>query len=63
MNQRIRQLAEQAGINLPDDTDFNGHIYRNRLEIFAQLIVRECAEICLENNDHKNILRHFDLYQ
>jgi len=23
------------------------------------LIVRECAEICLEANDHKNILRHF----
>ena len=26
---------------------------------FAELIVRECAEICLEDNDHKNILRHF----
>ena len=26
---------------------------------FAELIVRECAEICLEANDHKNILRHF----
>jgi hypothetical protein len=25
----------------------------------AELIVRECAEICLEANDHKNILRHF----
>lgn len=23
------------------------------------LIVQECAEICLEANDHKNILRHF----
>jgi hypothetical protein len=28
-------------------------------EKFAELIVRECAEICLEANDHKNILRHF----
>ncbi len=26
---------------------------------FAELIVRECAEICLEANDHKNILKHF----
>ena len=25
----------------------------------TELIVRECAEICLEANDHKNILRHF----
>lgn len=28
---------------------------------FAELIVRECAEICLEANDHKNILRHFGI--
>jgi hypothetical protein len=26
---------------------------------FAELLVKECAEICLEANDHKNILQHF----
>ena len=48
MNERIRELAEQAGIELPDDSVYNGHIYRNSLERFAQLIVRECADICIE---------------
>jgi hypothetical protein len=28
---------------------------------FAKLIVGECAEICLEANDYKNILRHFGM--
>lgn len=31
------------------------------LDCHAELIVRECAEICLEANDHKNILRHFGI--
>ena len=50
MNKRITELAIEAGI------------YTNKSEMlhkFAELIVRECAEICLEANDHKNILRHF----
>lgn len=42
MNERIRLLAEQAGIELPNDSVYNGHIYRNSLERFAQLIVKEC---------------------
>jgi hypothetical protein len=25
----------------------------------VELIIRQCAEICLEANDHDNILRHF----
>ncbi len=44
MNQRIKKLAEQAGINLPDDSAYNGHIYNNAVERFAQLIVAECLE-------------------
>jgi len=42
MNERIKQLAEQAGIKLPDDSEYNGHIYRNTIEKFSRLIVREC---------------------
>ena len=52
MNERIRLLAEQAGIELPDDSIYNGHIYRNSLERFAQLIVRECAKIADEPTSH-----------
>ena len=46
MNERIKQLAEQAGIVLPKDSEYNGHIYRNTIEKFSRLIVRECMEWC-----------------
>ena len=63
MNERIRELAEQAGITTNLDTDFYEKDMTKWVdyfsEKFAELIVRECAEICLEANDHKNILRHF----
>ena len=55
MNEKIEKLAEQCGI-------IGGDIYEDRVvdyEKFAELIILECAEICLEANDHKNILRHF----
>lgn len=42
MNQRIKELAEQAG----DDWDHTLEEDRKFLEKFAQLIVRECADIC-----------------
>ena len=39
MNERIRQLAEQAGFAYePSET----------LQKFAELIVRECAELCTD---------------
>ena len=45
MNERIKELAEQAGITLPADTEYNGHIYRNALEKFANSIIAECQYI------------------
>jgi uncharacterized protein YutE (UPF0331/DUF86 family) len=45
MNERIRQLAEQAGIyklNLSDETEYW------IIEKFAELIVQKCADICME---------------
>ena len=65
MNERIKQLAEQAGATVITThgmeyvVDGCYVIGPARLEKFAELIVRECAEICLEANDHKNILQHF----
>ena len=60
MNKRIIELADEAAkfsaiLALP--TGESGD--KLFVEKFAELIVRECAEICLEANDHKNILRHF----
>ena len=42
MNDRIRQLAEQAG------WDNHHSKFDTRIEKFAELIVRECADICME---------------
>lgn len=61
MNERIKQLLGQAYDEAVPETwttlssEQLGRVY----DKFAELIVRECAEICLEANDHKNILRHF----
>ena len=56
MNKRLIELYDQATI-----LEGNGDYVAGELDPlkFAELIVRECAEICLEANDHKNILRHF----
>ena len=61
MNERIKQLAEQAGIVIPKDSEYNGHIYRNSIEKFAELIVRECANIALreDHDPYECILAHF----
>jgi hypothetical protein len=64
MNERIRELAEQAGIVIPKDSEYNGHIYRNSIEKFAQLIVRECANRVdyweSRQGEHtEDLLKHF----
>ena len=55
MNERIRKLAEQSGLNIPLDTEYNGHIYRHALEKFAKLIVSECVDICQDIDGEDNI--------
>ena len=58
MNNKIKELADQAGFGLRRD----GEIYTSRLEHlpitedlakFAELIVRECANHCDLLLDHK----------
>ena len=46
MNNTIQKLAEKAGIKLPEETAYNGHIYTRSIEKFAELIIQEC-EIAL----------------
>jgi len=53
MNERIKQLAEQAGLEFDDDEalEFGKQIYyvtKEDMEKFAELIVRECAEQIIE---------------
>ena len=43
MNERIQQLAEQAGITSNNLSD--GNMSHNDLAKFAELIVRECADV------------------
>ena len=52
MNERIRELAIQSGLNAPYGSDHEGlqdFDYRK----FAELIVRECANHCDLLLDHK----------
>ena len=56
MNERIRQLAEQARKNEPFECSYTKDQW---LEKFAELIVRECSRICGSQADQRNILKHF----
>jgi hypothetical protein len=58
MNERIRELAIQAG--LPTALDY----HQKRYEKFAELIVRECADIATINAHQYQppgdfVLKHF----
>ena len=61
MNERIRELAEQAGIvfwEMSGDVDWR-QANRENLDKFAELIVRECALQCIHNEDMDRIEKHF----
>ena len=48
MNERIRELVRQAGL---DDADFPIENWDNvPLAKFAELIVKECASVCENSN-------------
>jgi hypothetical protein len=57
MNERIKQLAEQAGYE--KDMFGIGHWDMPECKKFAELIVRECALQCNHNDDMDRILEHF----
>lgn len=61
MNDTVYNLARQAGFRYIPSEDIGWTGDCNDIEKLAELIVRECAEICLEANDHENILKHFGL--
>lgn len=67
MTKRIKELAEEAGYDVvyyePDHYNPNG-VYLGegfdfgQLSNFAELIIRECADIALKNG---NIREHFNI--
>jgi hypothetical protein len=67
MNERIRELAEQAGLLGPSSRVGNSH---EATEKFAELIVRECASVGYESsysecalNVSNKILEHFGVQE
>jgi hypothetical protein len=59
LNEQIRELAEQAGFVLWKDESYNSgdfidwsSSYDNELKKFAELIVRECLNICEDMGDN-----------
>lgn len=51
MNERIKELAEQAGLQPFEDCG-PGYVYK--MEKFAELIVRKCASIALKSGSVPN---------
>lgn len=50
MNERIKELAEQAGIHLDDNGDiiWSKTRYNSEVEKFAELIIEKCGEVADE---------------
>ena len=69
MNERIKQLARQANIGLFEDKSFGWNVIAGtdqHLEKFAELIVRECADVATINAHQwatpgTYVLNHFKL--
>ena len=68
MNQRMKELAEQLGYNVNfepsiDETDREYQVVSNDFaEKFAELIVKECAEVVYSRSGHarpQDLLEHF----
>ena len=52
MNERIKELAEQAGMIIGDASNFDMTKFMPKEVKFAELIVQECLNICEEMGDN-----------
>ena len=59
MNDRIKQLAEQAGMIVGDAGEFDMAKFMPKEVKFAELIVRECATLAFDTGGPNGILEHF----
>jgi hypothetical protein len=59
MNERIKELAEQAGLEFDDDLALEPepiyYITQKELEKFAELLIRKCAQICFSESKGHNM--------
>lgn len=68
MNERIKELADRLWRVHPKDIDAMGlktrtEFYEHELKKFAELIVRECADVCSNVLDYHAILEKFGVEQ
>ena len=62
MNERIKKLAEQASHQSPDGYPVTIPYSKDFAKKFAELIVRECAEVAADHNAldiYEEIREHF----
>jgi hypothetical protein len=60
MNERIKELAKQAVLQTNEVFDQNGKDYSEIvMEKFAELIVRECADMVMNDENAFDIMKHF----
>jgi hypothetical protein len=67
MNERIKQLAEQANANELSYAYYRGEkrpenavtLHSVDLEKFAELIERECADLVADDDNAFDVLKHF----
>ena len=52
MNERIKELAEQASHQSPDGYPVTIPYSKDFAEKFAELIVRECVQVCADRGAH-----------
>lgn len=50
MNERIRELAEQAGFTANDEQKVFLQVYEQELKKFAELIIRECLSYAKDDD-------------
>ena len=50
MNKRIKELAQKAGVSFLMEDDHSMVMNGKDLEMFAELIVRECADVVADIN-------------
>lgn len=63
MNSRIKELAQRAGHSPLEPRTFADDLQEVFLQKFAELIIRECAEVALREDHEPSecILNHFGL--
>jgi hypothetical protein len=64
MNERIRELIREAESTTNEGIGFEGQEYLDMLmERFAELIVRECAELATKEYDNRGAIHGNDLLE